>query len=89
MSHRSEATLASRLGTEGVNYRAVVLRDGGKELLVELADYRVRLPSIEVPRQQRVAQNLTEALRRDLAERDGEDEVHCRGELVEAHVGAA
>jgi hypothetical protein len=66
MSHRSEATLASRLGTEGVNYRAVVLRDGGKELLVELADYRVRLPSIEVPRQQRVAQNLTEALRRDL-----------------------
>jgi hypothetical protein len=44
-------------------YRVIVLRDSGAELLVVPTERGFELPSLEVPRLQRVAVNLTAALR--------------------------
>jgi hypothetical protein len=45
-------------------YRAVVLRQDGNEVLLALAEDGFCLPWVEVPRRQRIAENLTVAMRR-------------------------
>jgi hypothetical protein len=46
------------------SYRAIVLRDSGADLLTVPTDGGLALPSVEIPRWQRVPKNLTGALRR-------------------------
>ncbi|MGD1082108.1 MAG: phosphotransferase [Candidatus Sulfotelmatobacter sp.] len=46
-------------------YRAIVLGQGGNELLLNPASDGFRLPSVEIPRWQRIAENLTAAMRKE------------------------
>jgi Phosphotransferase enzyme family len=46
-------------------YRAIVFRQGGDELLLTPTTDGFRLPSVEIPRRQRIAENLTAAMTRD------------------------
>jgi hypothetical protein len=46
-------------------YRAIVLGQGGNELLLKPAGYGFLLPSVEIPRWQRIAENLTAAMRNE------------------------
>jgi hypothetical protein len=46
-------------------YRAIVLGQGGKELLLDPAGDGFLLPSVEIPRWQRLAENLTVAIRNE------------------------
>src|SRR3954462_5719107 len=50
---------------ERENYRAIVLRHGGNELLLARASDGFSLPSVEITRWQRVAENLTAAMRNE------------------------
>jgi hypothetical protein len=60
--------LASAEQNERETYRVIVLsRDGAKVLLVHNGERRM-LPSVEIPRWQRVAQNLTVAVENDWGE---------------------
>jgi hypothetical protein len=60
--------LASAEQNERETYRVIVLsRDGAKVLLVHNGERRM-LPSVEIPRWQRVAENLNVAFRRDWGE---------------------
>jgi Phosphotransferase enzyme family len=53
---------------EHETYRVIVLRQNGTEVLVVPNGGRLMLPSVEVPRWQRVAENLTEAVRSEWGE---------------------
>ena len=46
-------------------YRAIVLGQGGNELLLNPVSDGFRLPSVEIPRWQRIAENLTAAMRKE------------------------
>lgn len=46
-------------------YRAIVLGQGGDELLLNPVSDGFRLPSVEIPRWQRIAENLTTAMRKE------------------------
>jgi len=49
--------------SECETYRAIVLRQKGRELLLVRADTRFLLPSVEVPRWQRIAESVTAAMK--------------------------
>ena len=59
MRRSLENILAADAVTEDLKYRAVVLRHSGAELLVVPTHHGLGLPSAEVPRHERVAENLT------------------------------
>ncbi|MBS1851400.1 MAG: phosphotransferase [Acidobacteria bacterium] len=61
---------------EHENYRVIVLSPDGKNILVVPDGNQFALPSVKVPRWQRVAENLTEAVKTDWGE-----EVVCLFEL--------
>ena len=46
-------------------YRAIVFGQGGNQLLLNPASDGFRLPSVEIPRRQRIAENLTAAMRKE------------------------
>jgi Phosphotransferase enzyme family len=56
----------SQQQSERETYRLIVFGRDGMELLLETSDVRFVLPSVEIPRWERVAENLTAALERDL-----------------------
>jgi len=53
---------------ENENYRVIVLSPDGKDILVIPDGNQFALPSVKVPRWQRVAENLTEAVKTDWGE---------------------
>ena len=60
-------------------FRVIVLSADGKDILVVPDRNRVVLPSVEIPRWQRMAENLTEAVKADWGE-----EIVCLFELSES-----
>ncbi len=61
---------------EHQTYRVIVLSPDGKNILLVPDGNRFALPSVEIPRWQRVAENLTEAVKTDWGE-----EIVCLFEL--------
>ncbi len=64
---------------EHETYRVIVLSPDGKDSFVVLDGDRFALPSVEIPRWQRVAENLTQSVRSDWGE-----EIVCLFELSES-----
>ena len=70
--------MATAIQGEHETYRVIVLSPDGKDILVVPDGGRFALPSVEIPRWQRVAENLTEAVKSGWGE-----EIVCLFELSE------
>jgi len=57
--------MQSQQQSEHDTYRVIVFGSNGTEMLLKTSDGRFVLPSVEIPRWERVAENLTAALERD------------------------
>jgi hypothetical protein len=73
---KGEQEMVPVIQPEHENYRVIVLSPNGKDILVVPDGNQSALPSVKVPRWQRVAENLTEAVKTDWGE-----EVVCLFEL--------
>ena len=70
--------MGTPIQSEHETYRVIVLSSDGKDILSVPDRDRFALPSVEIPRWQRVAENLTEAVRTDWGE-----EIVCLFEQAE------
>lgn len=57
--------MESQVQSEREVYRAIVLGRNGTEVLLKIAELGFSFPAVEIPRWERLAENLTAALRRD------------------------